>query len=185
LHEKFRQPIHPVVVLLAAVTVFLLLVGTFLFVIRQALAPPTFTLDYIEQTINDPLPTDAQHIQYDGKVGRNRTIRLTFSASPASASTFISRLCNGVLHPGYDPFNAVDSTVSTSGFVIDMGDNYYYSSSPNTPLTRFGNRCWDNEIGIIQVLLDKSDASQYYVTVDLPGICNDANPPLPCDGIYK
>src|SRR5258708_39669127 len=173
---------HPRSLLLIVIIVMQVLICAVLVGILNVLKPSSAGHEDIERAINSPLPKSAVHVQYNTENGQ---LRLSFTASPSDSRNFLQKFCKGILHQGYDPFNAINTAEVKNGFIIDMDDYYYYSYSPIASAVQFGNRCWDESHGIVQILLDTSDRVQNLVILDFPGICNDANPPLPCGGIYK
>jgi hypothetical protein len=64
-------------------------------------------LDKIESYLKVSIPKDSQDFNYTSGTNRNFHIELSFKASPNSALSFTSHFCAGVLHQGYDPFNAI------------------------------------------------------------------------------
>jgi hypothetical protein len=107
-----------------------------------------WSVPVIEELIDRPFPTSAQDITFDGTIGTLGSYGITpsleflFRASPEDATAFAYSFCEGVLHQGYDPFNALDSEFPSSGDILISGDRFlYYSSSPNVNLNIAGNRC--------------------------------------------
>jgi hypothetical protein len=133
--------------------------------------PPNWDLqdikEYMAEQDHVTFPPDATGISY--KVGPQYGfyLKLDFKAPSQSASIFLQNICDGILYQGYDPFHA-NSTgqPSPEAYLIRIWP-YYYSYSPNTPDTFFGNQCdW-----VTQVLVDKTDPNLYAIRYEKQMSC--------------
>lgn len=91
----------------------------------------SYRLEEIEDLIDAKIPKDAVDIEYSSQRGYGFFIRLSFKAPPESALQFANSLCSGVLYQGYDPFNAVNSSLKHGAHLIRATDFVYYSYSPD------------------------------------------------------
>jgi hypothetical protein len=150
---------------------------------QDYLFAPRWRLGELEESFTGTLPQDAAEISYQSAAAYGL---LTFKASPASASDFAHRFCYGFLYQGYDPFKAVDNVSREEGYLIKTErESFYYSSSPDTPTTFYGNRCLDYDRGgMHQILLDTTDSNSYSVSLEISATCYNTNSPHPCDGDY-
>lgn len=108
-------------------------------------------------------------------------LELSFRAPPAEAMKFAAQFCNGVLHPGYDPFDAVDISIEqpNAHFIELHAGNMvymYYSYSPNVPKTTLGNRCAARLRTPTQIRIDSASEASYHVKVQRYANC----PPFLC-----
>jgi hypothetical protein len=166
------------------------------FVISQAylwLNPPppgfrdSFTVSsagWNTSTIGDFLdgriPADAADLTIEvktgvtGSYGMNPSLSFSFWASPESATAFVNKFCQGVLYPGYNPLEAVDSAIPTSSSVlIRAGGSIHYSLSEGVPDSVRGNRCSRHDVRtgfgwVEEWVLDTSDPDSYRVFYRLP-----------------
>jgi hypothetical protein len=97
----------------------------------------------------------------------------------------VANFCDGVLHAGYDPLTAVDSSQPLEGAIlIRDGGTIHYSRSDGTPPTVHGNRCARYAtrgrnrapIWIEEIALDTSDPNLYHVSYHLPYEPNSSYP---------
>ncbi len=140
-----------------------------------------WNIERIQEHLGVNIPSDAQDIEIEGKLGYGTYLNLTFSAPSGQTTRFANQFCGGILHQSYDPFNAIDVGFDYSyTHEIEMNRFQYSSYSPNTPDTWFGNRCWSQETGIHQILVDKTDPTLYRIRFQLTTACNLLSPPLPC-----
>ncbi|HLY25836.1 MAG TPA: hypothetical protein VKQ72_05815, partial [Aggregatilineales bacterium] len=130
--------------------------------------PYPWTLEQTEQYMTGPLPEDAIDIEYRSMNGYENPLPmdtfewLRFKASPEGALSFANRICDGILHQGYDPYHAQDDGNSEHGFLMQYDyDHYYYSYSVAAPQTYFGNRCYHFSSGIQQIFVDAADPQRY------------------------
>jgi len=112
-----------------------------------------------------------------GSYGIMPRLSFQFDAPPDDAMQFVEQFCDGILHPGYYPFNSINSSEpSDDAILIHNGTTLYYSSSPNIPETILGNRCarhqdlyeqnkwfWEEEF-----VVDKANPNLYRVYYNLP-----------------
>lgn len=146
---------------------FLVVVVGGILLVRQVISTPLFddnpkrTLAEMEQILGARLPSDAVDIIYDGERGYAAYITLSFKASSEATLEFAKHICDGVLHQGYDPYNALNTSQKPDQkpYLIQY-DNFnfsYYSYSPNTPDTVWGNRCWPFRTGLYQIRIDHTN----------------------------
>jgi hypothetical protein len=136
-------------------------------------------LDELETLFTGPLPADAADIHYDnGPV----YALLSFKAPPESANEFANRFCAGFLYQGYDPFNTQDNVSGDIGHLVQtQEDMFYYSSSPDSSRTLYGNRCFDlARGGLNQILVDRTLPETYTIKLEISGGCNSRARPYPC-----
>jgi hypothetical protein len=136
--------------------------------------------------LNVPFPDDAVAVQYSSFRGQG-SFKLSFKAPPASAEAFAQPLCFGALHRGYDPFiasNANEPNAPEAIIIQADNEHYYYSASPSSPKTLFGNRCLGDNGRVSAISIDKADSSLYLVSLSSSNACNDPALPAPCIGKY-
>lgn len=126
-------------------------------------------LDYI----NAPYPEWATDIRYkSSRFDRTFFIELRFKAPPESAMRFALSVCNGVLHKGYNPFDAVDIShpVEDQKHVLVYNSAIaYFSYSPNATSYQIGNRCQPQREWRTQyILVDTSNPNLYEVRFEIP-----------------
>jgi len=141
-------------------------------------------LEFVQEQYIGQLPSDAVDIEYAMNEQRYNYALLSFTASPISADEFVSRFCFNFLYQGFDPFNAIDDLEGNTGFLIRTNPSYYYySKSPNTPPTIFGNRCFHNQQGgLLQIRIDRSNPDYYHVKLEISAYCENRDAPHPCEG---
>ncbi|MCD4687654.1 MAG: hypothetical protein K8S97_17130 [Anaerolineae bacterium] len=144
--------------------------------------------DAISHFLDIPIPDEAQDLVIEGQMGLVGSygiypkLSFSFKAEPESALQFVEHFCNGELHAGYDPRNAIDLSQPAENVVLIRGKRtIHYSQSKNTPQTVRGNRCArydDRDPGrrwIEEITLDTSDPDQYRVSYHLPFEANGGN----------
>jgi hypothetical protein len=133
----------------------------------------TFELAGIENYLGVQIPKDATGIDVNSQTGYKPYFRLSFKASAESMSEFAKEICEGELHQGYDPFHAVDTAQvpPKRPYLIKMQSFTYYSYSPDAPDTMWSNRCWPFRKGLLQIVVDKQNPSQYEFTLEMPENC--------------
>ena len=110
------------------------------------------------------IPPDAVDVQYTTEGDPPDAISLTFRAPPDSLTNFTPTICEGVLHPGYDPFDAVDAVGPEGSTVLIKAHGFtYYSHSPDAPMTVAGNRCVNSTGHVHQIRVDRSDLQLHAV----------------------
>ena len=139
--------------------------------------------DTISHFLDIPIPEEAQDLVIEGQQGIVGSygiypkLSFSFTAEPESALQFVEQFCDGELHTGYDPRNAVDLSEPTDDAVLIRGDQtIHYSRSEDTPSTIRGNRCarYDNRdlerqwTWIEEITLDAFDSNAYHVFYHLP-----------------
>jgi hypothetical protein len=149
---------------------------------------PPASLEEIEEYVGLTIPDDVSNLRHDSAMRRGGFMSFSFSAAPEVMGPFVQGICDGVLHPGYNPFEAVDTEDSFDRSVLieirTESPRSYYSYSPDAPLTMFGNRCWHEALGMIDILVDTSDPNLYSlsykrsfgVRIDLQPIYPTAKP---------
>ncbi|CAG0990427.1 hypothetical protein ARNL5_03196 [Anaerolineae bacterium] len=117
-----------------------------------------WSLPLINGSLKVPIPNSVLDLAFDGRRGRGGYLELRFRTLNEKAKVFTDQFCEGQLHQGYDPFHATDSLeYEPKSVLIKLGQNpqyTYYSRSPGTLTSLYGNRCL-------------SPSGQYQVTVDL------------------
>lgn len=144
----------------------------------------------ISHFLDIQLPDTAQDLEIEGQQGLvgsygiYPTLTFSFSASPESAYAFVEHFCDGELHAGYDPRNAINLTEPAQDAVLIRGNRtIHYSRSDDTPQTIYGNRCarYDARTAenlrmwIEEVTLDTSDPDAHRVFYHLPFEANSGN----------
>jgi hypothetical protein len=124
----------------------------------------SWNIQEIEKYFQVSIPPNAQNLSYTSGDNRNVHVELSFSAPPKETLDFAAHFCEGVLHQGYDPFNAINVDEQTPQSVeIEVIEAYYtysyFSYSPRTLQTKFGVYCMPRD-------------DQYWILVD------EANPSL-------
>jgi hypothetical protein len=111
-------------------------------------SPRSWSVEMIEEFIDRPFPPSAQDIWFEGRIGLLGSygllpnVEFSFRANLQEAADFAHSFCEGVLHEGYDPLNAVDSAEpSSNAILIATGGFFYYSYSLNSSSNVMGNRC--------------------------------------------
>lgn len=140
----------------------------------------------ISRFLNIPLPSDASQLVIEGAKGNLGSygilprLHFSFRASPESARQFAYAFCDGILHPGYNPLEAINNVHPSDNVVLIQGNGMlYYASSPDVPETTLGNRCTrlDERIPTVgynpyrwieDIALDTSNTTSYIVTYRLP-----------------
>jgi Na+-transporting methylmalonyl-CoA/oxaloacetate decarboxylase gamma subunit len=160
---------------LALVIIFLVIVVLVISQIGRLLSSfggdsPKRTLAGIEATLGVHVPSDASDLVYDGERGYAAYITLSFKAAPQGVLEFAKHICDGALHQGYDPYNALNTSQKPpqKPYLIKY-DNFnfsYYSYSPDTSSTIWGNRCWPFRDGLHQIRIDKINPQQYSLQFD-------------------
>lgn len=146
------------------------------FSLNQSIQSQNVSLQWIESYMRLQVPPDARNIEVHGETGEggyDPYFSLRFRASPNSVTQYVQGICGGVLHQGYDPFNAIDTgdIPPVRPYLIKLRNFTYYSYSPDTSGALWGNRCMPWNDGIYQILVDKSQAEEYQVVVDFPDDC--------------
>jgi hypothetical protein len=133
----------------------------------------------INRFLGTSLPTDAVNLQIEGRMGMQGSYGITpslefsFQSSPASAAAFAEGFCGGVLHTGYDPLQAVESSIpSDDAVLIRVNRSIHYSRSPGVPLTTRGNRC-GREQYLEEITLDEAHPEFSKVSYRLPYAANN------------
>lgn len=115
------------------------------------------------------MPSDASDIFFESGSGywSGRTLR--FKASSNGLPNFTRHFCDGVLHPGYDPYRAFNYGGRLGGqrfhLIKDTVHGFsYYSYSPNTPDTVRGNRCQGELLS--QIRVEQVEPDLYDIRVD-------------------
>lgn len=154
----------------------------------------SWNTELIENVLGTPLPADAHDVEFGGRTGRGAYLDLTFKASHKSVDAFVSKFCEGPLYQGYDPFNAIDTSIDTKeppqgAYIIKMNDFYdmsYYSYSLNTSDDLFGIRCLSvfgftsgNGQSQMQILVDKTSPDVALVKIEALFTCYKCNIPQP------
>ena len=116
------------------------------------------------------IPADAKDLIFS-EIGSGYWwgMRLTFKTSPAGLSNFTRHICDGVLHQGYDPYQAFNYGSYLGGqrfyLIKDTWNGFsYYSYSPDAPESVSGNRC-QGEL-LIQIRVEQIESDLYDVRVD-------------------
>ncbi len=183
--KRHSKSIKSSILILGAIAIVLvswLLVTTLASkVLEKDKSEAVWSVEYIEDYLSVNIPENARNIEINGKRGYGAYFDLTFETDPENSMRFSSQICSGNLHQSYNPFNAVDVGFSYSyTHKIVMDGFQYYSYSPDTPETLFGNRCWAPGIGIHQILVDQTDSNLYRLRLQLTTTCDLLAPPLPC-----
>jgi hypothetical protein len=130
------------------------------------LGDESWNLEEIENYLKVSIPKEARGLKYTSGTNRFVRVELSFEASPKSAIGFTSHFCDGILHQGYDPFNAINIDEQIPGSVkIDMIDYHirsYYSYSPRTSQLKAGVFCYLYS-GLYWVLIDTTDPASYMI----------------------
>jgi hypothetical protein len=125
----------------------------------------------------------------EGHGGYAPYIKLNFTASSIGLGGFTRHICEGVLHQGYDPYNAVNTSTMVSGqqqhLIKYHGYNYtYYSHTVNAPDAVWGNRCQIQWGPYEQLRVEQVSPYLFDVTVDAGHHLWEENCPLtPCISI--
>jgi hypothetical protein len=134
-----------------------------------------WNIDSIEDYLEVSIPADAEFVEFEGRRGRGGALYLAFEASDDSVDAFASGFCGDSLFQGYDPFNAVDTSEQRSdAYMIRMGEERYYSYSPDTPDTLFGTRCFGSK-GQIQILVDRTSSEITRLKMEVQFSCYKCN----------
>jgi hypothetical protein len=132
---------------------------------------PELSLALIRDTWGAEVPSDAQQIELSSDGAPH--IWLRFRASPETVSLFTDGICNGILHDGYDPFNALSSEEpQPNSFLIKLTNIIYYSHSLETSKAVWGNRCIPTPGGATQfhqIQVDRSNLELYTVRFEQVG----------------
>ncbi len=146
--------------------------------------------DTISHFLDIPIPDEARNLVVEGQQGLVGSygiypkLSFSFDATPESALEFVEHFCEGELHVGYDPFDAMDMSNPVEDAVLIRGKrSIHYSRSEGTPQTIHGNRCarYDERdperlwIWIEEIALDTSDPDEYKATYHLPFEANSAS----------
>lgn len=133
----------------------------------------------INRFLGTNLPTDAVNLQIEGRMGTQGSYGITpslafsFQSSHASAAAFAGAFCEGVLHVGYDPLQAVQiSKPSDDAVLIRANRSIHYSRSPGVPLTTRGNRCARGQY-LEEITLDEANPEFSQVSYRLPYAANN------------
>lgn len=123
-------------------------------------------LQTVENHLHVSIPADAHDFHYSSGSNRYVHVDLSFKAPPASVLDFAKHFCDGVLHQGYDPFNAFDLAEPVPNSVeIQIIEAYYtysyYSYSPRAVQTEAGNYCDLPQKGQFWLLVDETDPALY------------------------
>jgi hypothetical protein len=135
------------------------------------------------------IPWDATDIEFDGKYGYNPYLKLSFRASSTWLSNFTRHVCDGILHRGYDPYHAVNVAHEVEGqriYLIKHDARYftYYSYSPDTPDTTWGNRCQPSNTGPRQIRVAQISEDIYEIRFDAGHhLWGEDCATIPCDPI--
>src|SRR5688500_4769288 len=90
--------------------VVMLLIGALVLLTRE----PPRDLHWIVNYLGISVPVDARDVQYIvSQEPYNFHLYLTFRAPPESANRFADHFCYGILHSGYDPLHAINTSVPT------------------------------------------------------------------------
>jgi hypothetical protein len=97
------------------------------------------------------IPDSARDVNFENGTGGNRYLKLSFKVPQSDIGKFTNSICDGILHKGYNPYNAVNVTHSVPHARLYLMKNdahlfTYYSYSADTPDTVSGMRCqpWDS-----------------------------------------
>jgi hypothetical protein len=135
--------------------------------------PNYWSVERVNSSLSIMIPSSATHVQIQGHQGRGGFLFLSFDAPPSDAIHFANQFCSGILHPGYDPFNAIDiAEPFTYAFPIRIDRYSYYSYSTHTSENTSGNRCWSG--GQLQIRLEATDSRYYSVSMDKRYSCESA-----------
>jgi hypothetical protein len=141
-----------------------------------------WTKDNIGYFLNVPIPENAINLEIEGKMGLRGSLGIapqlsfSFHTPPENSAEFVSAFCDGVLHPGYNPLIATDSSIPTKDSVFILGqDMMHYSRSSGVPDTIKGNRCvryderWRDRVAtwIEEIVIDTSNPDEYVVSYHL------------------
>ncbi len=120
------------------------------------------------------IPDDKQSLKLESGHFRGMPhIRMSFQAQAESIDIFTAHFCGGVLHEGYDPFDAVDVYEPYVKTVLVMLNEVgYYSYSPDASTTVLGNRCGFPPNGIVQLRVDESNHDLYKLEFEFNPPCN-------------
>src|SRR5215207_2138803 len=133
---------------------------------------PELSLALIKDTWGAEVPGDAEQIELTSD-GDAPHIWLSFKASPESVSSFTDGICNGILHEGYDPFNAFNSEEpQPNTYLIKLTNTIYYSYSLETSKAVWANRCNPTPGGstqLHQIAVDRSNLELYTVKFEQIG----------------
>jgi hypothetical protein len=168
------------------VLLFLLLIGLLIGIFSTkpvVTEPRKMNLGEIEAYLGANVPEDASDITFDSDRGNyDLFIDLSFKSSPESASQFASSICDGVLHEGYDPFNAINTSQipPQQVYLIKMQTWTHYSYSPDASQSVWGNRCWPFGEGVHQIRLDRTNPVLYEVRFETPGQARWDCEVIPC-----
>src|SRR5512145_1488263 len=113
--------------MLVAISIVCLLTS-FKFAIEPFFRGAEVTLEEVEAFLDAPLPEEATDIEVDAKSGRGGYVKLSFKAPSETAYRFTNAICNGVLHPGYNPFDAHNTyQLLPHAYLIKARGFTYYS----------------------------------------------------------
>src|SRR5579859_5232379 len=80
-----------------------------LLLVNSLFPDESWTREKLNRLFNVPVPDDASALSVEGFTGRGGTnLNLSFSAPSDEAMNYASQFCGGVLHSGYNPFDAID-----------------------------------------------------------------------------
>ncbi len=138
--------------------------------------------DNVGHFIELQIPAQARDFVAEGQLGLVGsygifpTLEFSFTSTPDVANAFAAHFCNGVLHPGFDPFNSIESdSPGTEAVLVRGKGTIHYAYSNDTSLSVRGNRCsrWDGRINanwywLEEIVLDTTNPNVYRVSYHLP-----------------
>ncbi len=115
-----------------------------------------WTADRLENSFNVDFPDDVD-LTVEGRPSLP-VVNVQFSTSAEVVEQFVSQLCNGILHEGFDPFNAVQTIEPLPEMILFEDEfSYYYAYSPDTLATTRGNICVLDRGGVLLVATEPTN----------------------------
>lgn len=121
-----------------------------------------WTTSRLENTFNADFPDDVEWT-VEGRPSLP-VVNVQFSASPEVVEQFVSQLCSGILHAGFDPFNAVQTLEPLPDTILFEDEySYFYAYSPDTLETTNGNICvLDDSRGVLLVSTKPTNSNELF-----------------------
>lgn len=167
---------HIVILTVLSLCLLFLTAASISAVVNTVFYKSLWTLSEINRGLRIPVPDAASNVMIEGHPNRGGFLRLTFDAPADEAEIFAEQFCEGTLHPGYDPFSAIDiAEPFTYAVPIEIDKYKYFSYSDNVDESIRGNRCLHSlSYGQLQIRLDAGQAHTSRIMLDRRFSCEDA-----------